>query len=150
MIGDVRRWCHEYTTRESAFQSHHIWMKQKKRPIQTYWRWIQFPCSICANSEEIRYRWLSADTHVRYLCEMHIFLTKGMNFNCVPNNTQTGTLEEWLGKHYYKQVLLQNISTRPQLYYLSNSLTCNARSVSTLSNESFFADLVRYDKESHR
>ena len=47
------------------------------------------------------------------------------------------------------EALLQNISTRIQLYYLSSNLTYNARAVSTLSNESFFADLVHYDKESH-
>ena len=38
---------------------------------------------------------------------------------------------------------------RIQLYYLSNNLMYNARAVSTLSNESFFLDLVCFDKESH-
>ena len=47
------------------------------------------------------------------------------------------------------EALLQNISTRIQLYYLSNNLMYNARAVSTLSNESFFSDLVHFDKESH-
>ena len=47
------------------------------------------------------------------------------------------------------EALLQNISMRIQLYYLSNNLMYNARAVSTLSNESFFSYLVRFDKESH-
>ena len=42
------------------------------------------------------------------------------------------------------------ISTSIQLYTFAQDRTYNARSVSTLSNESFFSDLVRYDKESHR
>ena len=45
--------------------------------------------------------------------------------------------------------MLQLISTRIQLYSFSAEGTYNARAVSTLSNESFFSDLVRYDKESH-
>ena len=45
--------------------------------------------------------------------------------------------------------MLQNILTRIQLYSYTNCGTYNARAVSTLANESFFADLVRYDKESH-
>ena len=43
----------------------------------------------------------------------------------------------------------QTISTRIQLYSFAHERCYNARSVSTLSNESFFSDLVRYDKESH-
>ena len=92
-------------------------------------------------------RGLSADTRVRYLSEMHEFLTKGMNFNCVPFQYPNRYIRGMTWQTY--EALLQNISTRLQLYYLSNSLTYNARSVSTLSNESFFADLVHYDKESH-
>ena len=45
--------------------------------------------------------------------------------------------------------MLQNISTQIQLYFFTSGGTYNSRAVSTLSNESFFADLVRYDKESH-
>ena len=41
------------------------------------------------------------------------------------------------------------ISTRIQLYSFAAQGTYNARAVSTLSDESFFSDLVRYDKESH-
>ena len=35
------------------------------------------------------------------------------------------------------------------MYFFTYGGTYNSRAVSTLSNESFFADLVRYDKESH-
>ena len=45
--------------------------------------------------------------------------------------------------------MLQTISTCIQLYCETKTGTYNARAVSTLANESFFADLVRYDKESH-
>ena len=41
------------------------------------------------------------------------------------------------------------ISTHIQLYSFSKQGTYNARAMSTLSNESFFSDLVWYDKESH-
>ena len=47
------------------------------------------------------------------------------------------------------EALLQKISTWIQLYTFAKEGMYNARSISTLSNESFFADLVRYDKESH-
>ena len=46
------------------------------------------------------------------------------------------------------EAILQTISTRIQLYAFSNGNTYNTRAVSTLANESFFLDLVRYDKES--
>ena len=45
------------------------------------------------------------------------------------------------------EVLLQTVMTRIQLYNYALGGTYNARSVSTLANESFFADLVRLDKE---
>ena len=35
------------------------------------------------------------------------------------------------------------------MYFFTSGGTYNSHAVSTLSNESFFADLVRYDKESH-
>ena len=90
---------------------------------------------------------LSADRRVLYLNDMHEFLTQGINFNSVPFQ-----FPEWYVKGMTWQMyeaLLQNILTRIQLYYLSSNLTYNARAVLTLSNESFFADLVHYDKESH-
>ena len=45
------------------------------------------------------------------------------------------------------EALLQMISTRITLYSFAADATYNARSVSTLANESFFSDLVRLDKE---
>ena len=93
-------------------------------------------------------RWgLSADTRVRYLNDLHKFLTSGVNFNSVPFQYSERYVRGMTWQTY--EALLQNISTRIQLYFMSNTLTYNARAVSTLSNESFFADLVCYDKESH-
>ena len=66
-------------------------------------------------------RGLSVDTRVRYLSEMHEFLTKGMNFNCVPFQYPNRYIRGMTWQTY--EALLQNISTRLQLYYLSNSLT---------------------------
>ena len=92
-------------------------------------------------------RGLSTDTRVHYLTNMHSFLVKGINFNCMPFQFPERYIRGMTWQTY--EVLLQSISTRIQLYYLSANLTYNAHAVSTLSNESFFSDLVRYDKESH-
>ena len=91
-------------------------------------------------------RGLSADTCVWYLNDLHKFLTSGVNFNSVPFQSAERYVRGMTWQTY--EALLQNILTRIQLYFMSNNLTYNARAVSTLSNESFFADLVRYDKES--
>ena len=92
-------------------------------------------------------RGLSADTRVTYLCEMHNFLTDGVNFNSVPFQFIGRYIKGLMWQTY--EALLQMISMRIQLYSFSNQNSYNARSVSTLSNESFFSDLVRYNKESH-
>ena len=92
-------------------------------------------------------RGLTADTRVRYLNDLHLFLVNGINFNAVPFQYPDRYIRGMTWQTF--EALLQNISTRIQLYYLSSNLTYNARSVSTLSNESFFSDLVRLDKESH-
>ena len=42
---------------------------------------------------------------------------------------------------------LQNISTRIFLYSMTKDGTYNARSISTLANESFFSDVICLDKE---
>ena len=118
------------------------WMQQQGFSETAHFIWLVRNWHDACNR-----RGLSADTRVRYLSEMHEFLTKGMNFNCVPFQYPNRYIRGMTWQTY--EALLQNISTRLQLYYLSNSLTYNARSVSTLSNESFFADLVHYDKESH-
>ena len=84
---------------------------------------------------------------MHYLNDLHEFLTKDINFNAVPFQFPDRYIRGMTWQT--SEALLQNISTRIQLYYLSSNLVYNARAVSTLSNESFFADLVRYDKESH-
>ena len=45
------------------------------------------------------------------------------------------------------EAILQNISTRIQLYQFAKGATYNSRAVSTLANESFFSDLVQLEKE---
>ena len=93
------------------------------------------------------HRGLSADMRVLYLTEMHEFLTKGINFDAVPFQYPGRYIKGITWQTY--EALLQMISTRIQLYTFAQDGTYNTRSVSTLSNESFFSDLVRYDKESH-
>ena len=96
------------------------------------------PCNCCG---------LSADTRVLYLMKMHEFLMKGINFDAIPFQYPGRYIKGITWQTY--EALLQMISTRIQLYTFAQDGTYNARSVSTLSNESFFSDLVRYDKESH-
>ena len=92
-------------------------------------------------------RGLSADERVQHLFAMHEFLTKAVNFDSVPFQF-TGRYIHGMTWQTY-EAILQMISTQIQLYAYSRDNTYNARAVSTLANESFFADLVRYDKESH-
>ena len=92
-------------------------------------------------------RGLSADTRVKYLYEMHKFLTDGVNFDSVPF-PYCGRYIKGLTWQTY-EAILQMISMRIQLYRIAENYTYNTRAVSTLANESFFSDLVRYDKESH-
>ena len=90
---------------------------------------------------------LSADTRVLYLTDMHKFLIKGINFSAVPFQYPGRYIKGLTWQTY--EALLQMISTQIQLYTFAKEGIYNACSVSMLSNESFFADLVRYDKESH-
>ena len=90
---------------------------------------------------------LCADNRVIYLTEMHEFLTKGINFNSVPFQYPGQYIKGITWQMY--EAILQTISTHIQLYSFAHERSYNARSVSTLSNKSFFSDLVRYDKESH-
>ena len=92
-------------------------------------------------------RGLSADEQVSKLFDMHNFLTRGINFNCVPFQFPGWYVKGLTWQTY--EAILQMISTRIQLYSFAHYGTYNSRAVSTLANESFFADLVRYDKESH-
>ena len=90
---------------------------------------------------------LAADEHIRKLHAMHQFLTKGVNFDAIPFQFPGRYIKGITWQTY--EALLQTISTCIQLYCETNTGTYNARAVSTLANESFFADLVRYDEESH-
>ena len=92
-------------------------------------------------------RGITADDRVRALKKMHDFLTCGINVNCVPFQYPGRYIKGLMWQTF--EAMLQTISMHIQLYYFSSNGTYNARSVSTLSNESFFSDLVRYDKESH-
>ena len=78
---------------------------------------------------------------------MHKFLTDGINFNCIPFQYPGRYIKGITWQTF--EALLQNTSTHIQLYRYTNCGTYNACAVSTLANESFFADLVCYDKESH-
>ena len=78
---------------------------------------------------------------------MHQLLTKGVNFDAIPFQFPGWYIKGITWQIY--EALLQTISTCIQLYCETNTGTYNARAVSTLANESFFADLIRYDKESH-
>ena len=90
-------------------------------------------------------RGITADTRVRWLCDMLQFLTKDMNFWSVPFQNPGRYIKGMSWQTF--EAILQLISTRIQLYAFASGGTYNARSVSTLSNESFFSDLVRLDKE---
>ena len=92
-------------------------------------------------------RGITADVRVAWLTDMHEFLTRNINFDAVPFQYPGRYIKGLTWQTY--EALLQVISTRIQLYQFAAQRTYNARAVSTLSNESFFSDLVRYDKESH-
>ena len=62
-------------------------------------------------------RGLSADTRVKYLYEMHKFLTDGINFDCIPFPF-TGHYIKGLTWQTYEGIL-QMISTRIQLYHVA-------------------------------
>ena len=81
-------------------------------------------------------RGLSADTRVKYLMDMHEFLTEGINFNAVPFQFSGRYIKGIMWQTY--EALLQLISMRIQLYSFAHERSYNARSVSMLSNESFF------------
>ena len=78
---------------------------------------------------------------------MHEFLTKAVNFDSVLFQFPGRYIHGMTWQTY--EAILQMISTRIQLYTYSQDNTYNARAVSMLANKSFFADLVRCDKESH-
>ena len=81
---------------------------------------------------------VTANMRVACLYEMYGFLTQNANFDVYPSH------------HYYRgmpivtyEALLQNKTTRIQLYQYADGNTYNSRSISTLCNESFFSDITR-------
>ena len=100
-----------------------------------------------ANFIRLVRNWHDACNHRGLSADME-FLMKGINFDAIPFQYPGRYIKGITWQTY--EALLQMISTRIQLFTFVQDRTYNARSVSTLSNESFFSDLVRYDKESHR
>ena len=90
-------------------------------------------------------RGIPADSRVRALYELYSFLTNGVDFHQFPFQLSGSHFKGMPITTY--EALLQNISTRIYLFSCAKGGTYNSRSVTTLSNESFFADLVRMDKE---
>ena len=90
-------------------------------------------------------RGLSADLRVSQLVAMFKFLTKDINFWSVPFQYSGRYIRGMTWQTF--EAILQMISTRIQMYDYCTNGSYNARAVSTLANESFFADLVRLDKD---
>ena len=80
-------------------------------------------------------RGMHADKRVQCLYEMHQYLTKGIDFDMFPS--PFGCYIKGMPIQTF-EAILQNILTRLQLYKFAHDGNYNARSVSTLSNESFF------------
>ena len=89
-------------------------------------------------------RGMSAQHRIKQLIAMHKLLTDGIDFDTFP--APGGTHLKGISNLTY-EAILQNICTRIQMYGQSTKGTYNHRSVSTLTNESFFGDLVALDKE---
>ena len=140
---------HEKTDQQNAFTA----MRMFSIEVETYMRDNNFDdtadfIKLVRNwHDACNKRGIKADVRVSRLCDMHEFLTDGINFDCVPFQYPGRYIKGLTWQTY--EAILQVISTRIQLYYFARGGTYNARAVSTLANESFFADLVRYDKESH-
>ena len=90
-------------------------------------------------------RGIPADVRVRALSNMHTFLTSDINFWSIPFQHPGRYIRGMTWQTF--EAILQCISTCIELYGYAQDGTYNTRSVSTLANESFFADLVRLDKE---
>ena len=90
-------------------------------------------------------RGISADERVNRWIDMYDFLTSGINFTSVPFQYEGRYIKGMTWQTF--EAILQNISTRIQLFQVANEGTYNTRAVSTLANESFFADLVQLEKE---
>ena len=77
---------------------------------------------------------------------MYNFLMQDVNFNGYPSKLSHRHFRGMPMTTY--EALLQNINTRIQLYQYAHGITYNACSISMLTNESFFSDLTRLDRES--
>ena len=82
---------------------------------------------------------------LKVLCDIYKFLTKKLNFWSVPFQFPGRYIRGMMWQTF--EALLQCVTTRIQLYEHAIGGTYNTHSVSTLANESFFADLVQLDKE---
>ena len=91
-------------------------------------------------------RGIRADTRVSMLYNMFTFLTEGVDFNSFPFPL-TGRYWKGMPTQTY-EAILQSICTRIQLYKSAHNRSYNHRAISTLSNESFFSDMSRMDKDS--
>ena len=90
-------------------------------------------------------RGIPADVRVHGLCNLYLFLVENLNFWSVPFQYPGRYIRGMTWQTF--EVLLHCITTWIQLYAHALNNTYNAQSVSTLANESFFADMVRLDKE---
>ena len=139
----------EKTDQQNAFMA----MRMFNYDVERYMRENNFNDTadfiklVCNWHDACNHRGIPADQCVASLTAMHEFLTDGINFDSVPFQYPGRYIKGLTWQTY--EALLQMISTQIQLYTFSKEYTYNARAVSTLSNKSFFSDLVRYDKESH-
>ena len=137
------------TDQQNAFTA----MRMFNYDVERYMRENQFDdtakfiCLVREWHDTCNRRGITADDRVSTLKRMHKFFTKGINFNCVPFQYPGRYIKGLTWQTF--EAILQSISMCIQLYYYTKDGTYNARAVSTLSNESFFSNLVRYDKESH-
>ena len=90
-------------------------------------------------------RGISADECVEHIFNMHKFLTEDIDFDKFPSKCCGRYIKGMLVQTF--KGILQNISTRIFLYSMTTDGTYNARSISTLANESFFSDVNCLDKE---
>ena len=76
---------------------------------------------------------------------MHTFLSQQINWNHFHMEVCDRYVKGMPIQTF--ESILQNISTRLQLYHASIDKTYNARSISMLASESFFTDIKHLDKE---
>ena len=139
----------EKTDQQNAFMAMHMFNYEVERYMRSngFAQTADFIRLVCNWHDACNCRGITADDCVKALTEMHEFLMKGINFDSVPFQYPGRYIKGLTWQTY--EAILQMISTRIQLFTFAMQYTYNARAVSTLSSESFFSDLVCYDKESH-